>query len=416
MDATVKEPQAATLGISRFEFISMIALLMACNALAIDVMLPGMQEIGAALGVSDENQRQLVITSYLLGFGAMQLLYGPISDRYGRRKPLFIGMSIYIVAAGAAIFVPTFGLLLTLRFIQGMGAAATRVIAIAVVRDVYGGRQMAEVMSLVFTVFMIVPIIAPNAGQLILLVADWHWIFLFMAAIAAVITIWAYMRLPETLVPEKRRPFTLASIVGGFRIVLTNRLSLWYTLGTTFIFGALFGFINSSEQVYAGIYGLGALFPVAFAGVAGLMSVASFMNSKLVVRYGMRRLSHTALLLFTGTAAISSLLAFLGPVPFWPFLGLFAITMVFFGAIGSNFGSIAMEPLGALAGTASSVQGFAQTVGGALVGAAIGQAFDGTVFPLTFGFFAVGFLGLVCVLIAEKGRLFGIGQSHTPQH
>ena len=409
MDAQVKDQAAFPLSIGRFEFISLIALLMAINALAIDIMLPGMQEIGESLGVADPNTRQLVLSAYLIGFGVMQLAFGPISDRFGRRGPLFAGLTVYVLAALVAIFVPSFSQLLILRAIQGAGAAATRVIAVAVVRDVFGGRQMAEVMSLVFTVFMVMPIIAPNAGQIILLFADWHAIFIFMAAVAAAITLWAYMRLPETLAVEKRRPFTLASVADGFRIVMTNRLSLWYTLATSVIFGALFGFINSAQQVYVGIYGLGVWFPVMFAAVAGLMSVASFMNSKLVVRFGMRRLSHSALIGFTAVSALMTLLAAIGPVPFPLFLGLFATVMVFFGAIGSNFNAIGMEPLGALAGTASSVQGFFQTVGGALVGAGIGQLFDGTVLPLSLGFFAVGIMSLVCVLIAEKGSLFGIG-------
>ena len=415
MNAPIKDPTAFPLAIGRTEFIAIIALLIAVNALAIDVMLPGMQEIGASLGVSDENQRQLVISSYLLGFGFMQLVFGPLSDRYGRRAPLFAGLLIYVFAATAAIFVPSFGMLLALRALQGAGAAATRVIAVAVVRDVFGGRQMAEVMSLVMTVFMIMPIIAPNAGQLILLVADWHAIFIFMAVIAAIITVWAWLRLPETLHPEDRRPFTLASVATGFKIVMMNRLSFWYTLATTVVIGALFGFINSAQQVYVGIYGLGVWFPVVFALVAGLMSVASFGNAKLVMRIGMRRLSHGALFGFTTTAGLLALMSAFGPVPFPLFLGLFAITMVFFGAIGSNFGAIAMEPLGHLAGTASSVQGFFQTVGGAFVGAGIGQAFDGTVFPLSLGFFTVGIIGLVCVFIAEKGVFFGVGAS-VPKH
>jgi MFS transporter, DHA1 family, multidrug resistance protein len=409
MDAQVKDTSAFPLSIGRTEFITLIALLMAINALAIDVMLPGIQQIGESLGVADPNRRQLVLSAYLIGFGVMQLAFGPISDRFGRRGPLFVGLAIYILAAATAVFVPSFTQLLILRLIQGMGAAATRVIAVAIVRDVFGGRQMAEIMSLVFTVFMIMPIIAPNAGQIILLFAEWHAIFIFMALIAAAIAIWALIRLPETLAVEKRRPFTLASVAQGFKLVMTNRLSLWYTLATSIIFGALFGFINSAQQIYVGIYGLGVWFPVMFAAVAGLMSVASFTNSKLVMRFGMRRLSHGALIGFTAVSGLMTVLAAFGPVPFPLFLGLFATVMVFFGAIGSNFNAIGMEPLGHLAGTASSVQGFFQTVGGALVGAGVGQMFDGTVLPLSLGFFTVGALALVFVLIAEKGRLFGTG-------
>jgi MFS transporter, DHA1 family, multidrug resistance protein len=230
-----------------------------------------------------------------------------------------------------------------------------------------------------------------------------------MAVTATIIGIWALNRLPETLHPEDRRPFTLASVAAGFKVVMTNRLSLWYTLATSVIFGALFGFINSAQQIYVGIYGLGVWFPVVFAGVAGMMSIASFANSKLVVRLGMRRLSHAAVLGFIASSAVMATLAYFGPVPLPLFLGLFALAMICFGAIGSNFNSIAMEPLGHMAGTASSAQGFFQTIGGALVGAAIGQQFDGTVLPISLGFFSVGVLALIFVLIAEKGKLFSVG-------
>lgn len=408
MNAPLKSGESSPplLKIGRIEFICMMAALMAINALAIDVMLPGMQEIGASLGEPDENRRQLVITSYLLGFSVMQLAFGPLSDRFGRRGPLAAGVAVYVIAAIGAVFVPTFAPLLLLRFVQGMGAAATRVISVAIVRDVFGGRQMAEVMSLIMTMFMVMPVVAPSIGQVVMLFGEWHLIFVFMAVIAAIILGWMWLRLPETLHPEYRRPFTLASVTTGFKVVMTNRLSLWYTLAMSVILGALFGFINSAQQVYVGIYGLGVWFPIAFAAVAGLMSAASFANSKLVMRIGMRRMSHGALVGFITASCILAVMAAFGPVPFPIFISLFALAMVFFGMIGSNFGAIAMEPLGALAGTASSVQGFIQTVIGAVSGGLIGSAFDGTVFPLSLGFGAVGILALVFVLIAEKGVLF----------
>lgn len=402
-----------SLTIGRGEFIAMIAGLMAINALAIDIMLPGMQEIGASLGEPNENRRQLVITAYLLGFSVMQLAFGPLSDRYGRRGPLAIGISVYIIAAFSALFVPTFAPLLGLRFIQGMGAAATRVIAVAIVRDVFGGRQMAEVMSLVMTVFMVMPVVAPSIGQGIMVFGEWHLVFLFMSAIAAVILTWMWLRMPETLPVENRRPLTFTSVATGFKIVMTNRVSLWYTLAMAIIMGALFGFINSAQQIYVGIYELGVWFPVVFAVVASMMSIASFANSKLVMRLGMRRMSHGALIGFTVVSAILALLASFGPVPFLLFVSLFAVAMILFGMIGSNFTSIGMEPLGALAGTASSVQGFLQTMGGAVVGGLIGQAFDDTVFPISLSFALIGLASLSCVLIAERGKLFSLGAS-TP--
>lgn len=395
----------------RWEFIALAAALMALNALAIDIMLPGLQEIGASLNVADENHRQYVISAYFGGMAAALLVYGPLSDRFGRRGPLLVGLTIYVVAAAAAVFAPTFEVLLALRFIQGVGAASTRVIAVSVVRDRFGGRAMAEVMSLIFMTFMVIPVIAPSLGQLMMIFANWHMIFVLMAIIAAAITFWTWARLPETLHPEDRREIDVSSIAQGFRIVLSNRMSLGYTLASTAVFSALFGFINSAQQIYVGIYGLGAWFPVLFAVVAGLMAVSSFVNSKLVSRVGMRRLSHGALLGFMTVSAIWFVWSLTGPVPLAAFVILFALVMIQFGWIGSNFNSIAMEPLGHIAGTASSIQGFIQTLGGGVVGAMIGQAFDGTVTPLAAGFFGVALVGLVLVLVAERGRLFGTSSS-----
>ena len=395
-------------GMGRAEFIALMAFLMALNALAIDIMLPGLQEIGAALNVENENHRQYVVSAYLIGFGIAQLFYGPIADRFGRRIPMIVGLAIYVVSSLAVVMVPSFESLLVLRFIQGIGSAATRVITVSIVRDVFGGRQMAEVMSLIMMVFMVIPVVAPGTGQVIMLFGDWHWIFVFMAVIALIVGVWMYVRLPETLAPEDVRPFTVKVIFDGFRIVLTNRVALCYTIASTFIFGALFGFINSAQQVYVGIYGLGVWFPVAFAAVALFMALSSFVNAKLVGRFGMRKLSHGSLLGFIAINLIWLVVQVVGPqpMPFYLFIGFFALAMFQFGWIGSNFNSLAMEPLGHVAGTASSVLGFMGTIGGSIIGAAIGQAFDGTALPMVAGFFVVSIIGLVFVLIGEKGRLF----------
>ncbi|WP_310420877.1 multidrug effflux MFS transporter [Mycoplana sp. BE70] len=392
----------------KIEFIALMAMLMALNALAIDIMLPGLQQIGASLGVENENHRQYVISAYLIGFAIAQLLYGPISDRFGRRAPMFVGLGIYIVSSFVAVLVPSFAALLTLRFVQGIGSSAMRVITVSIVRDIFGGRAMAEIMSLIMMVFMIVPVLAPGTGQVVMLFGDWHLIFIFMGVIGTLVAAWMYFRLPETLAPDDVRPFTPASVLEGFRIVLTNRVALCYTLASTFIFGALFGFINSAQQIYVGIYELGVWFPVAFAGVAAFMALSSFVNARLVGRFGMRPLSHGALVGFltVNTIWLACTLAWPGHVPFPIFIVLFALAMFQFGWIGSNFNSLAMEPLGHVAGTASSVLGFMGTAGGAVIGGAIGQAFNGTALPLVLGFFSVGVIGLVFVLIAERGKLF----------
>jgi DHA1 family bicyclomycin/chloramphenicol resistance-like MFS transporter len=402
---------AVLLTIPRWEFIAMMAALMALNALAIDIMLPGLQEIGASLGVTDENARQYVISSYITGFGLAQIFFGPISDRFGRRVPLLAGIAVYVAAAFACVLAPSFATLLLMRFVQGLGAAATRVISVSIVRDVYGGRAMAEVMSLVFMVFMVIPIVAPGVGQVIMLFAEWHMIFVFMGAVALAITVWAYMRLPETLAEQNRRPLEARAVADAFRIVLTNRVAISYTLAQMAIFAALFGFINSSQQIYVGHYDVGTMFPVYFAAVAGLMAVSSFLNSRLVGRFGMRRLAHGALIGFILTSGLALALALTDHLPLWLFVTVFAIAMFQFSWIGSNFNALAMEPLGHVAGTASSVQGFLQTVGGGLAGALIGQAYNGTVVPMAAGYTVAGTVALILVLTGERGRLF---RPHNP--
>ncbi|MFK0163094.1 multidrug effflux MFS transporter [Rhizobium sp. NPDC090279] len=390
------------------EFIALAAFLMAINSLAIDIMLPALQQIGSSLGVMNENHRQYVVTAYLIGFGSAQLIYGPLSDRFGRRVPLLIGIIIYVISAFGIALIPSFAGLLALRFIQGLGSAATRVITVSIVRDVFGGRLMAEVMSLIMMVFMIVPVIAPGSGQVIMLVSTWHMIFVFIGTMATLVGVWMYFRLPETLKPENIRPLTVKSVASGFKIVLTDRVALCYTLASTFLFGALFGFINSAQQIYNNIYGLGVYTPLAFGGVAAFMALSSFVNSQFVGRFGMRRLSHTALLGFVAITFCWLLVQLYGPapMPFPLFMVFFALAMFQFGWIGSNFNSLAMEPLGHVAGTASSVLGFMSTVGGASIGACIGQFYNGTATPMVIGYFTVSLIGVVFVLIAEKGKLF----------
>lgn len=406
MQTTEATVPATIMGVGRRQFIAIIAALMALNALAIDIMLPAFPNMAISLGLADPNQVQFVLLSYIIGFGGAQLFFGPISDRYGRRAPLLAGIALYIICAAAGAYAPNFEFLLLARLLQGVGAAGTRVIAISIVRDTHHGRGMAATMSLVMMVFMVVPVIAPLTGQGIILFGEWHLIFLFMAFVAAIVGAWSLMRLPETLPLDQRRPLTVASVSQAFALVLSNRQTTFYTLATAFYFGSLFGFLNVAQPIYVDIYGLGAWFPIAFAFVAVVMAGSSFINSLLVGKLGQRRLSHTALIAYFLLAVLLSVLAAIGPVPFWQFYAIAILMMPLFGFVGANFNSIAMEPLGAVAGTASSVLGFAQTVGGGLVGALIGQAYDGTVFPLAVGYAAVSGVALVMVLIAEKGVLF----------
>lgn len=399
-------PQRSVGGISLVEFVVLIAVLQSLGALGIDAMLPNLPAIGEALNVPDENRRQLIITAYLLGLGGSQLIYGPLSDRYGRRPLLAVGLSLYAGFSVLAAFAPTFELLLAARVLQGVGAAATRSIPISVVRDRYAGREMARVMSLTSMVFMAAPIVAPSLGQLVLMYASWPWIFVLLAGFGLGAMLWALLRLPETLHPEDRLPIQPPRIARAFATAARNRTALCYILGQTFLFGGLLGFINSAQQVFAEAFGAADRFPLVFAICASFIAVASLLNARLVMRLGMRRLSHAALLAYIAFAVIHLCVAAAGRESLVVFAAFQGLTMFCFGLTSGNFGAMAMEPMGHIAGVASSLQGFVSMVGASLIGLVIGQAFDGTVVPMQAGYLLCGLLALAAVLVAEGGRLF----------
>ena len=392
------------------EFVIIIAALMAMNALAIDSMLPGLQLIGEALGVAVENQRQWIITAYLLGFGSAQIVYGTLSDRFGRRPVLLAGIIIYTIASLVAAWASTFELMVVARVLQGVGAASTRVLAVSIVRDCYSGRVMARIMSLTFIVFLAAPIIAPSIGQGILLVAAWPWIFRALALFGLGMALWTWLRLPETLHDEDRIPISFGRVTQAFRIALTTRVSVGYMLAMTLILGALFGFINSVQQLFATVFGAPQWFTTVFALVAVFMAFAALLNSRIVIRLGTRRVSHSALVGFIALSALHTTTALTGHETIWTFALFQSAIMFCFGLVASNFNAIAMEPLGHIAGTASSVQGFVTTVGGALIGFFIGQHFNGTAVPLTLGFAICGCIAFGLVFFTERGRMFAPGQ------
>jgi DHA1 family bicyclomycin/chloramphenicol resistance-like MFS transporter len=387
------------------EFVVLMAAMMALNAIAIDSMLPALPHIGEDLGVTEENSRQWVITAYLLGFGFAQLFLGTLSDRFGRKPVLLISFVIYFIGAIASSTAQSFEILIAARVFQGLGAAASRVLTVSIIRDCYTGRVMAKVMSLAFIVFLIVPILAPSMGQLVMLVGPWRWIFDGLGLFAAVLFVWAAWRLPETLHPEDRRPLEFESVTSAFRTVLTTRISIGYSIAMTFVMGGLFGFINSVQQIFADVFDLPRWFTLIFAAMAGSMAVASFLNSRIVERYGMRRISHTAMFGFAASAALNLAFALSGFETVWSFSLLLCAAFFCFGLTAPNFGAMAMEPVGHIAGTASSVQGFVTVVGGASLGSVIGQNFNGSTVPLLAGFSLLGLTAILVVWITE-GQLF----------
>lgn len=388
------------------EFVAMVAALMAMTALAIDAMLPALPVIGETLNVAGDNDRQLVIGAMLVGFGLTQIIHGPLSDRYGRRPLLVGGLGLYAASSIVAAFSQSFELLLAARFCQGIAVAATRVFAVSIVRDLYVGRKMAQVMSFAMVVFMAVPVLAPLFGEIILSFASWRWIFWMFAAFGIGVGLWIGWRLPETLRAGDRLPLTPSQVWRGWRQTLTERKSLGYMLASAMLSGALFGFINSIQQViYDTFHRPGMLVP-AFAMIAGTMSAASLLNTRIVLRLGTRLVSHTALLVFIGLAATATLTAWSGNTSLWLFLCLLSANMGAFGLCSANFSAMAMEEMGAIAGTASSVQGSIGILFGAIIGGGIGQIYDGTALPLSLGFLICSIIALFCVLGTERGRLF----------
>ena len=388
------------------EFVALVASLMALGAIGTDAMLPALPAIGEALHVQTANARQFVITAFVIGFGVAQLVHGPLADRFGRRRVLMVSLACYAVANIACAAAGSFALLLVARALGGAAIAATRVATVAMVRDCYVGRAMARVMSIAFIVFMIVPVLAPTFGQAVLLFANWRGIFWAIGALAVGVFCWFGKRMPETLAPYDRLPISTTRIYHGWRTALTDRLSIGYTLATTALMGALYGYLNSIQQIVADTFHRPTLLVLIFATTAATMAVANLLNARIVMRVGTRRISHSAVCLLALSALVHLGFAWSGHETLVTFAALQAITMACFGLSTSNFSSMAMERMGAIAGTASSVQGFLSVTIGAVVGALIGQAFDGSAVPLVAGFLVAGVLSLSIVAITERGRLF----------
>lgn len=388
------------------EFIALMAMMMALQALAIDSMLPALDRIARDLAVGDPNQRQLVVGVFLFAAGIGSLLPGVFADRFGRRPVLLISFAAYIVFAIACALVTSFPVLLVLRAFMAVASAGLAVLPSAIIRDRFGGDRMARIMSTIIVVFMFVPMIAPSFGQAVLLVASWRWIFGGMAVMALIVGTWMFLRLPETLNPAFRQPIAFGNVARNIWDSARNRIAFGYSMGSAMLTAAMFGYINSSQQLIAEHFGAGPLFPLIFALISGGMAVANFSNSRIVERFGARRVSHTALLAYIAISLFQVWRAFTGEETLWEFVPLMAANICLMGFIGANFGSLALQPFARIAGAASSFQSFLRMAVGALLGGLIGQAFDGTPRPLVTAMFVMGVIALMLVLYSERGRLF----------
>ncbi|MEQ1497739.1 MAG: multidrug effflux MFS transporter [Novosphingobium sp.] len=388
------------------EFVFMMATLMALVALSIDSMLPALDEIAADLNAGDPNRRQLVIGVYLVAAALGALIPGALADRYGRRPVLLGALGCYAALALVCALVRDFETLLAARGLQALTSAGLSVLPSAIVRDRFSGDRMARVLSTITLVFMAVPMIAPSYGQLILLVADWRWIFGGTTVLAMIVAAWVWLRLPETLEPANRQDIHIATIGRNMGQALTSRASIGYVVGGGILWSGLFGYLNSSQQLVAEHFGAGDRFALYFALMAGMMAIANLTNASIVMRFGARRVSHSALFAFIAVACLQIWRAFSGHEALWDFVLLMGAQMSLIAFMGANFTSIALQPFGRTAGAAASVQMFVRSSLSSVLGIAIGQAYDGSARPISVALLIGGLIALVLVLFSENGRLF----------
>jgi DHA1 family bicyclomycin/chloramphenicol resistance-like MFS transporter len=385
------------------EFVVLVSTLMALTALSIDAMLPALAQIGTDLLVQDANSRQLVISMIFLGLSVGQLFFGPLSDSIGRKPAIFFGLGVYMGGTLLSMFADNFPMMLAGRVLQGIGASAPRAVTLALVRDQFAGRQMARVMSFVMTVFILVPMLAPTLGQIILQWAGWRAIFGIFLLLAIIALVWFAIRQPETLAPENQAPFTIGRILKTTKMIVQNRLAFGYTLTAGLVSGAFIGYLNSAQQIFQEQYALGDLFSIYFGIVASAIGLASLLNSRLVLRLGMRLLVRSALLITSILSAVVLVSTLLLPeqLPFAVFMAYLMLSFFCVGILFGNLNSLAMEPLGQMAGIGAAIVGSLSTFISVLLGTFIGQSYNGTIVPLVTGLAVLSGLSLLVVGWAE---------------
>jgi MFS transporter, DHA1 family, multidrug resistance protein len=392
-------------GPSFAEFVIIISAMMSLTALSTDAMLPALPQIGSDLGVQTANDRQLVVSVLFLGLAFGQLFFGPLSDSIGRKPTVYAGYGLYVAGALLSLLAVGFPMMLAGRVLQGLGISAPRAITLALVRDRYKGRPMARVMSFVSTVFILVPMLAPMLGQTILLFTGWRGIFGSFVLIALLTLSWFALRMPETLAEEHRAPFSLRRILDATLEIVRDRTALGYTVSAGLVSGAFLGYLNSAQQIFQERYALGELFPLVFGGISISLGLAAFLNARFVMRYGMRFLVRTALYVIVGLSMLALGMALLpgGQPPLWLFVAYLMATFFGIGILFGNQNSLAMEPLGHLAGIGAAVVGSLSTLISMPLGTIIGQSYDGTVLPLVAGMAVLSGLSILVVRWVESG-------------
>ena len=391
---------------SRFEFVAFIAALMAVNALGVDLMLPALADIGRDLAIVTANDRQWIVTAYIFGFGIGQIFYGPLADRFGRKPVVVVALLCFVAAAVFAAHSASFAALLGARVLQGLTSASSRVLSVAIVRDRFSGRQMARTLSVAQMIFFVFPILAPTLGSAVLAFGPWRLIFYALAGYTLLVFLWALLRFGETLPQSRRIPISLASMRQSYRLTLTDRFSIGYAVSSALTFGGIVAFVSSSQQIFVDEFHAGGKFTILFAVCAFSMGCAAFANSRLVERLGMRMISQSAVFGLIALSLVHLGIIASGHETLATYIVFQALSMTCIALCGSNFGAMAMERVGHIAGTASSVQGFIASVGAVVVAAVIGQSYNGTTLPLALGYLGIGVVALALIVWIEGGRLF----------
>jgi len=376
---------------------------MSLVALTIDSVLPALSQLSFDLQVTNINDGQLVLSSVFFGMAFGLMIYGPISDSFGRKPTIYLGVSIFIIGDLISMFAVDFNMMIIGRILQGFGAAACRVVSLAMIRDKFEGPEMGRVMSLIVMFFIIVPAVAPSIGQGILWIGDWRAIFGFVFLFSLTNLAWLHFRQEETLAEEKRLPFTITSILNGVKETLKNQVSRNYMLASGVIFGSFIGYLSSSQQLLQIHYALGEQFALYFGALALALGFSSFSNSKLVMRYKMVNLCLSALLglVICSALFLTYCMAIEGEASLVILMLYLSVNFFFFGILFGNLNALALQPLGHIAGVANSVISSIQTLISVFIGGVIGYLYNESAIPLTIGFLACASLSALLVLTAK---------------
>lgn len=409
--------QRASRRLGDVELVALLAFIMALGALGVDLMLPAFGDLRTEYGLAaDSTAVAGIITAYVVGSAVGTLAYGPLSDKIGRKPSLYGGFLLYAVGAAGSALAPTLQAMFAFRILWGIGAAGPRTLTLSIIRDRYEGDAMAKRMSTIFAIFIVVPVFAPGAGALILSVASWPWVFWACVLAVSLVALWT-IRLPETLNPAHRRTLGFSDLRDAATLVVTTRQTLGYMLGLTASFGAFLSYLASSELILSDVYDRASFFPIFFGILAAVMGTAMLANSAIVDRLGMKHTVHRVLVAYVTSAAVlvAVALAMDGSPPLTLFMVLLGLVLVSHALLIPNANSLAMDPMGSVAGMASSIIGFVSLAGGALIGALIDRAFDGTVTPLAVGFLVSSVVALGIIAWAERGRLQILSRPHPAE-